>query len=239
MSRNPKPELLASVTDLPLLPSDLADVPTYSPPVDEEDFPRTEDAMPTEPSDPGPLPRSASPATLPMTLLDRLAADAAAEKLSSEAEWQSLVQKVATDTADESEVADMLLSSGRTIGDLGMAVDRQRKVDRLQKLINDIEPANAAQREAQADFNNLKAAQKKQTEEMQAEFRRLRSVLTTALARSSRAKNASFDLMHLDGMPEFAAPPPPDATVWSGKSFPERQLDRGSRRMATAGDVMM
>lgn len=209
----------------PMLPGD-TDSPAFAPPI--------EDAMPTETVDPATEPLSEALTTPEPSLFDRLKAEAESEKLASEVEWNRVVALVATGTADESEVRDMLFASGKSVAELETAVARQKKINKLQALIADIEPANASQQEAQSAFNQLKADQKKQTEAMLAEFKRVRGILTTAMARSSRAQNARFDMTHIDGLPQFTPPPPPDVPTWSGKTFDERESERGSRRMVTA-----
>ncbi|MFM9962873.1 MAG: hypothetical protein ACKV2Q_16810 [Planctomycetaceae bacterium] len=195
-----KNEPLPSVQNLPLLPSDLEAPTTVSPPTAEDAF------TPTEMANPATEPLCEALAAPEPSLIDRLKASAAAEQLAAEAEWNTLVQKVATDSASEKEVADVLRSTGRSLADLEAATDRRRKINRLEALIADLPDAIAAQKVAQTAFNETKERHKKQSEEMVREFKAARGQLSTALRRREIAKTAEADLWRMSH--EFPPAPP-------------------------------
>ena len=69
------------------------------------------------------------------TLFVRLAEKAESDKLAAEHEWQSVVGKLASNTASEKEVVSALKSSGRPLADLKDAVKRQRRIGELRGIV--------------------------------------------------------------------------------------------------------
>jgi hypothetical protein len=72
----------------------------------------------------------------------KIKAEDAAEK--SEAEWQSIVERVASDEATEAEVAKVLKSTGKTLETLETAVARLHEIKRLEAQIA-LYPARVAE----------------------------------------------------------------------------------------------
>lgn len=207
-----KNEPLPSVQNLPLLPSDLEAPTTVSPPTAEDAF------TPTEMANPATEPLCEALAAPEPSLIDRLKASAAAEQLAAEAEWNTLVQKVATDSASEKEVADALRSTGRSLAELEAATDRQRKRNRLLALIGSIPAALATEQAARTAFKALQRSQQEQLVAMKAAYKISHGALTSATWKRTQAENARFDLDSMSREWGAFTPPPPQ---WTDQYNPE------------------
>ncbi|MFM9961768.1 MAG: hypothetical protein ACKV2Q_11140 [Planctomycetaceae bacterium] len=213
----PVPTIMAG---LPMLPSDLMpDIPTVAPTID--DALQVADDQTTLMSDSVAETRSgahAKPETAPPTVLDRLREKAEAEKLAIETQWNTLVQKVATDSASEKEVADALRSTGRSLAELEAATDRQRKRNRLLALIGSIPAALATEQAARTAFKALQRSQQEQLVAMKAAYKISHGALTSATWKRTQAENARFDLDSMSREWGAFTPPPPQ---WTDQYNPE------------------
>lgn len=86
----------------------------------------------------------------------QLASKADADRRAVEAEWRTVVTKVATDTATEAAVIDVLRATGRTLQELQVAVQREQRITELRGIV--ATKADALQEleratQAAADFN--------------------------------------------------------------------------------------
>lgn len=69
-----------------------------------------------------------------MNLIESLKAKAEADRLKGEAQWFPLAEQVAAGTASEKDIAAVLKSTGKTLDDLQITVDRVLEIARLTAL---------------------------------------------------------------------------------------------------------
>ena len=88
-------------------------------------------------------------------LIEKLRSRFQTEQLTAEADWQTIVSKVADCSATEIEITKAMKASGRSLSDLESAVTREQRIGELRAVAEQLSDAAKASEAAQAAHSSF------------------------------------------------------------------------------------
>lgn len=185
--------------DLPMLPSDMeaAEVATTE---TIGDVPQSSDAMKTTETTAAVTETVAEPPTVLTSLIDRMREAESAAKRKAEADWDSLVLKLAGgEDVSEADVIAIVTAAGKSLDDLAAAVDRERELARLRAMLADYPDAEEKLTVAHTEWVAFKKRREALLKDLKAEDKRLRQAEWMASRRRDRCRDAACKLEKMTG----------------------------------------